>query len=488
MTLSTASALVVALVALAAPTNAFLPRSNDGGPVHLSLRTPRSFIPNAENGAQQQAMRRDSFLAATGQHHKRQDASSFSTKTPPQDFRLFVDTMVEFTWVYDSSCTADKCMGNVGGFDTSKSSTYTANATFNNQPGGPPGVEAAGNWCNGTWGRDIVGITNGLSGADRKNESLPNFYFMQCKVGGLDANYTGRAPGILGMLSPNLNKTTLFAKLATGWKDQRFAMQFSKQVAPNGLLKSEDPSGGTLTLGGVNTNLFTGDINYLPLSDKWLKIRNGTHLFWDFAIDVVEYGGKQYRSTNGNGTTGVVHTVATQSLVPRELWNDIYTKLPGVQLINNSGPQEYYAFPCNSSSQLSPLDFTMGGKNYSIHPAPCIPHTKRFCRQPRLTDGAWVSFHPRWKRRYHCGCNTDITSTRDSWDYTFGLPFLRELYTVFQFSPPAVGFAQLSASAAANHTATGTGSTPSPTNPSGSSSMLVNFGVVALGLAVATMI
>lgn len=75
---------------------------------------------------------------------------------------------------------------------------------------------------------------------------------MQCKVGGYLSNYTGAAPGILGMASPNLNRTTLFSKLATGWKDQRFGIHFAKQVAPaNGLLNAEDANGGTLTLGCV---------------------------------------------------------------------------------------------------------------------------------------------------------------------------------------------------------------------------------------------
>lgn len=119
----------------------------------------------------------------------------------------------------------------------------------------------------------------------------------------------------------------------------------------------------------MNSDLFTGEINYLPVSNKWINIYNGTHFYWDFSIDVVEYGGKQYRSTDGNGTTGLIATFATQSVVPLELFNDIYLKLPGVQLVNTSNAPAYYAFPCNVSSQIGPLDFTMGGKKYSIPPS-----------------------------------------------------------------------------------------------------------------------
>lgn len=93
--------------------------------------------------------------------------------TPPQDFLLMLDTGSPLTWVFDSSCTPQKCSNKTGvGFDAGHSSTYRLNATFQHTI-----VYIDQGACNGPWGYDTVGITNGMSGPQRVNSSADNIFF-----------------------------------------------------------------------------------------------------------------------------------------------------------------------------------------------------------------------------------------------------------------------------------------------------------------------
>lgn len=88
-----------------------------------------------------------------------------------------VDTGAAWTWVWDSSCTPTKCGNHTGGFDASKSSTYSVSNSLNSPPYGPAPVVFMNSYCRGPWGQDTVGITDGPSGAAKSGASASNFLF-----------------------------------------------------------------------------------------------------------------------------------------------------------------------------------------------------------------------------------------------------------------------------------------------------------------------
>ncbi|KAL1406911.1 hypothetical protein Q8F55_006323 [Vanrija albida] len=436
MSVATVSALVLALATLAVPTQA-VPLSADGGPVHLELSAPRRSVPSLQHVADRRSKRdnTDPFNANLVNWFDSAYAVNVAFGTPPQDFVLFLETQSPLTWVYDSSCTPDTCKGQTGGFDTSKSSTYVANDTLNSRPQGPPSVQLSDDlFLNGTWGSDTVSV----DGAEGKSASVDNFMFMNCKLGGIINNSTQRPAGGLGLGWPSpgsFSPPTMLSKLAEGWKDKRFAIHLAQQPAPaDGLLEPQDSKGGTLTLGGVNSALFTGEIDYVPLSTRFAE--NGAPTFWEITVDAADYGGKQYGNDTGNGTIASVDAVSTSSSVPDKLFHDVYSNISDARLVEASGDTpQYYTFPCASSGQVKPLTLTLGGKEIVI-PAEALYTPYEAVLSTKEPAGWCMGL-----------LQTMGEPSFDNVDWLFGVPFLRNLYTVFQLEPPAIGFAKLSASA-----------------------------------------
>lgn len=114
-------------------------------------------------------------------------------------------------------------------------------------------------------------------------------------------------------------------------------------------------------LSGVNTDLFTGSINYVPLSQRFCQ--QGSPAFWEVPVTVAEHGGKVY----GNNTVAVLDTGAPVAWVPQDLFKSVYGNLTGAQEITGQNEQTpHYLFPCSSSSQLTDITFTIGGGKYAI--------------------------------------------------------------------------------------------------------------------------
>ncbi|KAL1406909.1 hypothetical protein Q8F55_006321 [Vanrija albida] len=424
-----AAAALFAVSLLAEPSAAFLPRADDG-PVNVDLFSNPQARLDSHVEVRQFARRRLALkYGFDDEVLKRQEGDYDLTNyvdaryniktafgTPPQDFLLALDTGSTAIWVYDSSCSPTTCGNTTGGFDASRSSTYRPEPRVNRD------MTYLTTYCKGPWGYDTVGFTNGLSGAERRNDSTDALLFMRCTDGNTTTHQLSHR-GVLGM-GWSVTKDTpysLWMRLVSKWKDQRFGVFLAKQDADLGEdLSHSDQNGGVLTLGGVNTALFTGDINYIPLSNA--SYLNGVPYDWGVMLDRAEYGGKEFAVN----TPAVVDTGGPTSLVPPEVYQAVYGDIPGAEAYTT--PVPYVAFPCDT--KLAPLTLTLGGVQYTI-------------------PGEELAIYiPKWDRPgrpKYCtnGLEPTPSGVRD-WDWLLGDDFLRQVYSVYQYSPPAIGFAKLS--------------------------------------------
>lgn len=110
---------------------------------------------------------------------------------------------------------------------------------------------------------------------------------------------------------------------------------------------------------GLNTDLFVGEIDYIPLSRA--TVRNNSHFFWEIPLDHAEYGGHQF----GMNTIAIVDTGNPFSTVPADLFRAIYGSLPGAVL--STTHEGRYSFPCRAAIPLlRPLTVTLNGLQYTI--------------------------------------------------------------------------------------------------------------------------
>ncbi|KAJ7288714.1 aspartic peptidase domain-containing protein, partial [Mycena rebaudengoi] len=175
------------------------------------------------------------------------------------------------------------------------------------------------------------------------------------------------------------------------------------------LSSSQDAdSGGLLTFGGVSPSLYSGDIEFLPLTGA-----QGTEA-WTLNVSAFSVGGKSIPVPVGSSlvdfSTGFAH-IAGPSAVLKTIW----AAVPGSILNTSSG---IYHFPCSPPVKIT---VSFGGKAWPIGAAEIIVP---------VASGS-------------VECQGAIGESGSD-DWTFGHGFLKNVYTVFRAVPPSVGFAELS--------------------------------------------
>ncbi|KAL1406908.1 hypothetical protein Q8F55_006320 [Vanrija albida] len=437
------AALVLALVAAAQA--ALLPRADDG-PVHLTLHAPEprraGLDADGRHAAGRLAMYRrqqgETLDASLTNHMESRYSVKVAIGTPPQDFLLAFDTGSPGTWVYDSECTPSMCGSHSEGFDAAKSSTYT----LNNRTGLRPGVQFVTTYCNGLWGWDTVGVGNS------NVQSAEAYPFLRCTEGNVTQSLA-EPPGVIGFSWPIRNyPEPLWHVLVKDWKDKRFGVYLAPQSVRAGQqLRPADPNGGVLTLGGVNRDLYTGEINYVPnvvLPRKSEPSEAQNHTFWAVRVDSAAVDS----STFTPGSVAVLDTGTPLSWVPPTVWDAVYAGVQGMVLIPETST---HIFPCENAEHARPLVLTLGGVPYTI------PAAHMFLYFPGVT-GAGVPGWTAGPSGRVCRAQLQATDPKDlgyPFDWMFGDTILRLLYQVYQYDPPAVGFALVanSASSGANSTA-----------------------------------
>jgi cathepsin D len=218
--------------------------------------------------------------------------------------------------------------------------------------------------------------------------------------------------GILGLGWQSIASSQATPLVQKLWQDGRLpepVIAFALETyAYDELTKSNLP-GGTMTIGGVDTSAYTGDINYISL------VAEG---YWDIPLQGVTVNGQDIGIT---ASQTVIDTGTTLIGVPSSAAAAIYAQIPSAQSTSLQGQQGYWAIPCTSDINVS---LTFGGVSYAI-PA------------ESFNAGAVDS------RGTTCLGAVFELDAGNSIDWVIGEAFLTSVYNVYRFDPPAVGFAQL---------------------------------------------
>ncbi|UZJ56401.1 hypothetical protein CBS101457_005721 [Exobasidium rhododendri] len=215
--------------------------------------------------------------------------------------------------------------------------------------------------------------------------------------------------------------------------------------------------GGVLTLGGTNTSLYQGDINYTPVVDEsyWLITLGGITID---SSDITLTGTSKVAVDTGTTLIGAPTTVVEA----------IYAQIPGSSAI--SSESGYYQFPCTTTVNAT-LHF--GDQEYSISGEDFIAGTVDSSGTTCM--GAFFSIG---------------SDESDELQYILGDAFLKHVYSVFDNSASTaqVGFASLAAGLNSSTTST---TVPNVTASSGAqgratASTLMVF-LIVIGATLATL-
>ncbi|KAG8906380.1 hypothetical protein FRC01_008037, partial [Tulasnella sp. 417] len=189
-----------------------------------------------------------------------------------------------------------------------------------------------------------------------------------------------------------------------------FAVAISRQVTNPAPLASEP--GGSFTIGAVDPSLFTGEIDYIDIPNGW-------NTWWLSPLTGITIGGSVLQI----GTQlAAIDTGTTLIGGPTNVVEAIYAQIPGVER-GTGDSAGYYFYPCETQINIS---FTFGNKSWPMNPAD-FPYD----RQGDMCLGAIFAVD--------LGGGPGQIAP----EWIVGDAFLKNVYSVYRYYPPAVGFAQL---------------------------------------------
>ncbi|KAG9124711.1 Type I transmembrane sorting receptor [Ceratobasidium sp. 392] len=309
-------------------------------------------------------------------------AGPITIGTPPQDFLIDFDTGSADLWVPSSTCTAGGCKGHKS-FDASKSSTVKP------QSGNFSISYGDGSTSSGPIFSDTVTIA-GLTA---------NEQFFSPVTSESDSFAQDPSDGIMGLAFSsisNIGKPTFIENLKSAGAIQSAIFAFK--------LAS---TGSELFIGGTNSELFTGDITFSPLTSK---------TFWLTTGAAIAGGSDAY-----NG--GMIIDSGTTLIVGPNDSVDSFWKAAGGEKCDTSvcGEDGFYTYDCASPPSVA---FKFGDASFEMSPESLTIGT---------TDDSGKT------------CVGSIMALngvpKDAW--IVGDAFMKNVYTVFDEENSQVGFAKL---------------------------------------------
>lgn len=174
-----------------------------------------------------------------------------------------------------------------------------------------------------------------------------------------DVNADSKASGVLGLArGPGAMLDTLSSK----WTDKQFGFYLSLLPGDTWVswLKNQDTSslesapGGGLTLGGVDSSKYSGDIAYAPVSGD---------TGWTIQLSALSANMSQVPL--GNDTSAVVDTGSSNVYGPASVVDQLYSAIPGARRLDVGlrADVAVYAFPCGADLSVS---FWIAGREFPM--------------------------------------------------------------------------------------------------------------------------
>jgi len=321
---------------------------------------------------------------------------SLAIGTPAVAFDVILDTGSADLWVAGNTCSSG--CSNVPTFDASVSSTFTNKST-------PFSIVYGTGDARGTLASETVQMAG---------FSVANQVFAVCDEVSTEL-LTNPVSGLLGLAWQPLASSgaTPFAQtLASGnsWDSPVMAFQLTRFLNQSGAQQLE--AGGSFTMGFVNSTLYTGDIEYIDMPV--------TNTYWILPITAMTVQGNSITMPSGSDSYAAIDTGTTLVGGPSDQIANIYAQIPDSQPATGNY-EGYYTYPCDTSVTVT---LSFGGRSWTVSPADF--------QSQEISRGTCL------------GAFFSLTTGDSAPAWIVGDAFLKNVYSVFRFNPPSIGFASLS--------------------------------------------
>lgn len=251
--------------------------------------------------------------------------------TPPQDFKVVLDTGSSNLWVPSSECQSIACFLHQK-YDSSSSSTYEANGTdFSIQYGSGA--------VSGFVSEDVISMgglkIKGQQFGEVTSEPGLTFAF-------------GKFDGIFGLaydsIAVNHIVPPVYNAIEQGLLDEA---QFSFYLGDT----AKGGNGGTATFGGYDENFFEGELTYLPVRRK---------AYWEVSFESITLGDE---TAELDGTGAAIDTGTSLLALPSGL-----AEILNAQIGAKKSWSGQYSIDCDSRDSLPDLTLNFGGYNFTLSP------------------------------------------------------------------------------------------------------------------------
>nr|XP_016850956.1 PREDICTED: cathepsin E [Anolis carolinensis] len=254
-----------------------------------------------------------------------------SIGTPPQNFTVLFDTGSSNLWVPSVYCASKACVEH-SRFHPTESSTY-------NEVGTSFSIHYGTGSLTGIIGMDSVTV-EGITVTNQQfaeSVSEPGKTFLDSEFDGIlglaypSLAVDGVTPVFDNMMAQNLVELPLFSVY---------------------LSRNPDSSiGGELIFGGYDPSLFSGNLNWIPVSKKG---------YWQIQLDNIQVGGTI--AFCAEGCQAIVDTGTSLITGPSDDIKQMQN-LIGAQPVDGE-----YAVECSNLSMMPSVTFTLNGIPYSLTP------------------------------------------------------------------------------------------------------------------------
>ncbi|KAI9448054.1 aspartic peptidase A1 [Lactarius indigo] len=308
--------------------------------------------------------------------------TEISLGTPPQSFKVILDTGSSNLWVPSTQCTSIACFLHTK-FDSSASSTYRPNGTAFAIKYGSGSME-------GFISRDHLTIGDltiqGQLFAEAVKEPGLAFAF-------------GKFDGILGLAYDTISVNHVpppFYEMIN--QNLIYEPVFSFRLG------SSEDDGGEAVFGGIDHSAYTGKISYVPVRRK---------AYWEVELQKVAFGDDELELEN---TGAAIDTGTSLIVVPTDIAEMLNAQIGAKKSWNGQ-----YQVDCAKVPQLPDLSFYFNGRAYPLKGSDYVLDIQGTC------ISAFTGM--------------DLNLPGGSL-WIIGDAFLRRYYTVYDLGRHAVGFAK----------------------------------------------
>jgi saccharopepsin len=312
--------------------------------------------------------------------------TSITLGTPPQEFKVILDTGSSNLWVPSSKCTSIACFLHAK-YDSSASSTFTENGTEFSIQYGSGSME-------GFVSQDTLTIGD---------ISMKDQHFAEAtKEPGLAFAF-GKFDGILGLA---------YDTIAVNHITPPFYTMVNQKLVDEPVfsfrLGSSESDGGEALFGGIDDSAYEGEITYVPVRRK---------AYWEVELEKIQFGDEELELEK---TGAAIDTGTSLIALPTEI-----ADLMNAQIGAKKSWNGQYTVECDTVPSLPDLTFYFGGEGFSISGTDYILEVQGTCISA------------------FTGLDLNLPGGQSIW--IVGDVFLRKYYTVYDLGNDAVGFAKAKA-------------------------------------------